>query len=120
MSRPRSFASIIRVLLSIVFLMAGVTKFTSAGWATRFADWGYPPWLSPIVGMAEVAAAGLLPIRQTRRPAAFALAGVMAAAAATHLVHGETPRVIVSLVLGGLLVWTTRSPQPQPRNLERP
>lgn len=96
------------VLLSLLFVAVGGGKFVFPSWEARFAGWGYPPWARPAVGALEVAAALLLLPPRTRRLAALALVGVMAGAAATHLVNDEAPRVVVNLVLTGALTALVR------------
>jgi hypothetical protein len=55
-----------------------------------------------------VAAALLLFLPRTRRWAALALVGVMAAAAGTHLLNDEAPRVMVNLALAAALLGLVR------------
>jgi uncharacterized membrane protein YphA (DoxX/SURF4 family) len=92
------------VLLSLVFLRAGVTKFTTPAWETRFAAWGYPAGAHVVVGILEIGCAALLWVPRTRRLAALLLVAIMIGAALTHLAHGEAPRVGVNAALAGLLI----------------
>lgn len=92
------------VLLSVVFLGAGVTKFTAPGWEARFAAWGYPAWMRVALGTLEIVSAALLWVPRTRQAAALLLVVVMIGAALTHLVHGEAPRVVVNATLAAMLM----------------
>ena len=95
--------------LSFVFLVAGATKFGSPGWAMRFAAWGYPGWCRWAIGALEVVAAVMLLLPRTQKWATFMLLAVMAGAAATHLLNGETPRVVVNVALAALLLVVQRT-----------
>ena len=92
------------VALALVFLAAGATKFRSPQWELRFSGWGYPEWFRIAVGILEVGCATLLLLPRARPWAALVLTTLMLGAAATHLLHGETPRIVVNLVLAALLM----------------
>ena len=103
---------ILSVLLALFFTMMGVPKVLGqGGWATRFAAWGYPPWFVVVVGVAELGGALMLLVPQLATLGGCLLALVMLGAVATHLVHGETARVLVPLVVCAALTaiaWARR------------
>lgn len=92
------------VLVSVVFLGAGVTKFTAPAWEARFAAWGYPSWMRIAVGTAEILCAVLLWVPRARRLAALLLVVVMIGAALTHFVQGEAARIVGNATLVGMLI----------------
>jgi len=68
-------------------------------WIERFRDYGYPERFYLFAGVLELGGALLLFVPRTARIGAVILGLVMLAAAATHLVQGETPNVFFTLVL---------------------
>ena len=100
------------LLLGTLFVLLGVMKFQDPSWARNFARWGYPDGFYMIVGILEAAGGiGLLIPRLTSYAAAL-LVAVMAAAAATHLVHGEMQRLaapVVYLLLIAMVGWRRRA-----------
>jgi putative oxidoreductase len=93
------------VLLAFFFAMMGLPKVLGlGGWAGRFAAWGYPPWFVIVVGVGEIGGAVLLLIPPLATPGAAGLSVIMLAAVATHLLHGESARVVVPLTLIALLI----------------
>ena len=107
----RAFAIGIRVLswaLMLLFVAVGAAKFTSPGWATRFAEWGYPDGLRLLVGVVEIVGGAGLLLGPTRQPAGAALMVVMLGAAGTHIVYSEWTRALVAAVLGGLVLLVLR------------
>jgi len=68
--------------------MAGLAKFYAAArWDRLFLSWGYPAWLSPIVGVVEVAGAILLFVPRTTLYGAVILAVTMLGAFLTLVTH---------------------------------
>jgi uncharacterized membrane protein YphA (DoxX/SURF4 family) len=106
----------VTVLLAVFFTMMGLPKLLgSGGWAGRFATWGYPPSFVILVGVAELAGAAMVLIPRLATLGGALLAIIMLGAAATHLLHGETGRVWVPLVLLVVLTavsWARRSEFP--------
>src|SRR5262252_9218464 len=95
---------IIVFLLAAEFTIAGASKLAPAsGWSRMFAQWGYPSWFRFVVGTSEVACGLALFISRTRAWAACVLLAIMAGATATHLLHGEPRRVILTAALSALL-----------------
>jgi putative oxidoreductase len=103
---------VLQILLGLLFVLVGVMKFRDPSWVRNFARWGYPDGFYMIVGVLEAAGGiGLLISRLTSYAAAL-LVAVMAAAALTHLVHGEMQRLsapAVFLVLIALVGWRRRA-----------
>jgi len=101
------------VVLGLFFVAQGASKFlgeTAAHWASRFEHWGYPGGFRWAVGVVEICGAVALFTPRTRRLAAVSLTVVMAGAIITHAMHGEIPRVITPLILGGMLLLLLRRP----------
>ncbi len=103
----------VTVLLAVFFTMMGLPKLLGlGGWAGRFANWGYPSSFVILVGVAELAGAVMVLIPRLATLGGALLAVMMLGAAATHLLHGETARVLVPLVLFAVLTvvaWARRS-----------
>ena len=89
--------------------LAGATKFMNAEmWQEHFASWGYPVWLTSVVGVAELVGVVLLLIPRTALGAAGGLIVIMIGALGTVLVFqselgwfGPT----LHLVLLSVIVW---------------
>jgi len=93
------------LLLGLFFVAQGASKLfgiTSAHWASRFAQWGYPPWFRHAVGLAEIMSGVALFPRRTRKAAAIFLIALMAGAFMTHAIHGEIARLIPPVIVGGM------------------
>ncbi|MFJ5073035.1 DoxX family protein [Streptomyces sp. NPDC088553] len=83
--------------LALEFTLGAVTKFWpgdtvfSSAYSTKFADWGYPPWMRFAVGALEGVAAFLLviPDRRTRFLGATTLMFVLTGAVTTHIVNDD-------------------------------
>jgi len=88
---------------------AGLSKFSNAAfWTAAFVSWGYPAWLSPVIGGLEAVGALLLLVPAVAARAAGLLIAIMAVALVTVLVHpgrlGPTAP-IVHLVLLSSIAW---------------
>lgn len=95
---------VLTALLSLEFCLAGLSKFgVASDWSRMFAQWGFPAWFRPVVGVAEVLGGSALWVARVRPLACTALLCIMAGAAATHLIHGETRRLMLPAVLSALL-----------------
>ncbi len=95
---------VLTALVGIEFCVAGLAKFVpSSAWPRMFLQWGFPPWVRPVIGVTEVVCGVALFVPRARRPACAVLLCVMAGAAVTHLVHGEPRRVILPVVLSVML-----------------
>jgi uncharacterized membrane protein YphA (DoxX/SURF4 family) len=91
---------ILSLLLSAIFLTAGVPKLTGMGTLVleAAAMRGYPEWLRVVVGLAEVAGAIALLIPRVSTYGAVALAVLMVPASITQKLSGE-PGVYIPIVL---------------------
>lgn len=95
--------------------MAGLAKFYAAArWEGLFASWGYPTWLSKMVGVIEVAGAVLIFIPRTTLHGAVILALTMLCAFLTLVTHpggrlgwGAAP-LVYFVWLGGLAMALAR------------
>ena len=85
-------------LLAVMLMLAGYSKFASAGWVERFVDWGYAPWFASVIGAAEIAGGIGLFIPKISMLAAFGLVSVMLGAIATHLLNGEAGHIVTPLI----------------------
>jgi putative oxidoreductase len=110
------------IVLAVAFVSVGLSKLEGASamrWAERFEHWGYPANAQYIVGIFEILGGVGVLIPQWRRAASLILGALMVGALCTHVVHGEFPRIIPPLVLGGLaflMYWSHRSaPFVEPR-----
>ncbi len=105
----------LRVLLTLGFLPAGLTKILSPEpWVGRFAGWGYDPWFVPVVGALELAGLVLLWIPRATRYGIGLLGVIMLGAAVTHLLHPPQVAVLrpaVFLLVLSLLYLSTRRAQ---------
>ena len=91
------------LILALPLVAAGVSKVIGqGGWIPMFARWGYPSWLVPIVGIAEVLGVALLLVPRFASAGASMIAIMMAGAALTHATHNEMARVVFTAILCGL------------------
>ena len=99
-----------RVLLALIFLVAGIEKISGyAGTEAYMASKGVPGMLLPLVIALEVGGALLVIIGWQTRLAAFALAGFsIAAAVLFHFVPGDSMQMIMFMknlaIAGGFLI----------------
>jgi len=102
-SRPRWAAVLLwiaSVFLALPLFAAGLPKLLGqGGWVTAFVHWGYPAWLVPVVGVGEVLGVALLLVPRFASLGGLTIAIIMAAAAVTHTIHGETPRIVFTSIL---------------------
>lgn len=117
----RPVPTTLRVLLSLGFLAAAVTKFLPhSGWHERFAEWGYPDWFVPLVGGLEVLGVVGLWVPRASRQAMLILGGILLEATYTSLSHpplAQVARPVAFVTLLALLFVTQqkapRTPQPE-------
>ena len=101
----------LQVVVGLVFMMVGTSKFRAPAWAGRFAAWGYPDGFHLVVGVFEIAGAVCLLVPRLAAYGAALLMVVMTGAALTHLVHGEMRQFtspLVLIVLLALVAWLRR------------
>ncbi|HXT14202.1 MAG TPA: DoxX family protein [Gemmatimonadaceae bacterium] len=100
---------------------AGITKLLQPQhWQSLFVGWGYPAWLSPMVGVLELAGALALLAPGLAKYAAVLVGTVMATALATLLLHpggalgwGATPLTYLVVVAAiGVVRWRDRWQRP--------
>ncbi|HEY7388661.1 MAG TPA: DoxX family protein [Bryobacteraceae bacterium] len=119
---PKAAVPAIAILLAVVFVYAGIAKLggpQASRWGERLAHWGYPPNARYVIGAFELLGGIGVLIPRCRRAAAAILVAIMIGALCTHAIHGELPRLIPPLVLGGLafLLYLSRS---RPREEQTP
>ena len=92
------------IFIGAIFLMSGASKILqSAAWQERFAtQWGLPPWMAIVTGLAEMAGAMLILWPRTAVYGGSIIAAVMLGATGTHFMAGEFPNLGVTAVFGGL------------------
>jgi putative oxidoreductase len=110
---PKVAVWALAILLAVVFVRTGISKLggpSAVGWAGRLAEWGYPRYARYVIGALEILGGLGVLIPRCRRVAAAILIVVMIGALGTHAVHGELPRLIPPVVLGGLafLLYSSR------------
>lgn len=101
----------LQILVGSMFVMVGVMKFVDPTWPRMFARWGYPDGFYMVVGVLEAAGGIALLVPRLTTYAALLLMTVMAGAALTHAVAGETQRLgvpIVYLLVAAALGWLRR------------
>jgi len=125
---PRSRAKTVsewalRLFLALVFVVAGVDKFTGAMWVRVFNDIGFGQWFRPFTGIVEVLGGCLLLVPRATPVAVPVLVCTMAGALLVHLtVVGIGPQTVaVSVLMAALVaVWLlyrrsiAESPIPNP------
>jgi putative oxidoreductase len=108
MDKARTHSALVlalSVLLTCVFLVAGIPKITGSAplWLQAAAMRGFPSWIRTVVGVVEVVSAIALLIPGVAIYAALGLALLMIPAAITQQMSGE-PGVLIPLVLLVLLL----------------
>lgn len=103
----------ISLFLALAFFAAGGTKLLAMDpHPAQFAAFGLPAFAMYVVGLVEVAAAGLLLSKKTRFYGASLLVLTMIGAALTHIVTSVAVSTLgANALLGGLaavVAWNTR------------
>jgi DoxX-like protein len=85
----------------VVFFVLGssINILAPASVAAEYKRWGYPDWFHFVTGALELTAAALLAFSVTRWLGATLGCGVMLAAAATVIVHGEYTHAILPIII---------------------
>lgn len=92
---------ILRIVVGVAFLFFGAIKFIRPEvHGPNFAV--FPDFLMPLTGVAEMALGAALVAGFRVRWAGYGLALIMVGAVYSHVAIGLSPKVIPSLVLGGL------------------
>jgi hypothetical protein len=94
-----------RVLLAAALVYLAVYLLGPGHIIKSYTQWGYPPWAHFVAGAAFLAAAILLPFRQTRWPGAIIACCVLATAAATCALHGDYAHAVQGPPIIALIVW---------------
>lgn len=97
MQNPKWYG-IVRTLLGIVFILAGVGKFANPVSQEALFE-PYPGFFMPLVGAAELVGGLALLTNRLVRWAALGLAVIMAGAVVTQIIIGGGPRVVVPIIL---------------------
>ena len=82
---------VVTLLVTVAMVGPGVQKFTGPTWQRMFRAWGYPEHFYLVIGAIEVLGGIGLLVPRLASACAVVLMIVMAGAAATHLLHGQTP-----------------------------
>jgi len=100
--------------LALVFIGAGVLKFTSSQVADMFANWGYTSWFRMLVGIVEVGSGILILVPRLAMYAGAFLAVVMGGAVVTHLKFQQSVQAAIPGVL--MLIALSVAYMRRPRN----
>jgi uncharacterized membrane protein YphA (DoxX/SURF4 family) len=93
-----------RILLSLGFLAAALTKFLPhSGWQERFASWGYPAWFVSVIGSLEIMGVLGLWVPRVSRQAMILLAIVLLEASYANLSHPPILQVVRPALFPALL-----------------
>jgi uncharacterized membrane protein YphA (DoxX/SURF4 family) len=107
--RFRTTETVLAAILAVIFVLTGATKVIGLPMmADQFADWSYPTWFMYVVGLMEIAGAGLLVAVRTRRLGAFLIGIIMVGAIATHVRVGEMAMTPAPLVMLLAVLWLLR------------
>jgi uncharacterized membrane protein YphA (DoxX/SURF4 family) len=104
--------------VAVAYLVLAPLKFSPVGilgWPSyyvKFAQWGYPAWVSPVVGGVEIVAAVLLLLPRRRFLGAGMLVLLMTGAVTTHIVDHDmladnfsSPVMLVLVSIVALANW---------------
>ncbi len=95
---------IVRILISIAFLLASTGKLTSnEAVIEMFNNWGFPNGFYMVIGVLELLLAILLLVPKTMKVALFGLAILMIGATITHLLKDSIAQMIRPLLFLALL-----------------
>ena len=104
-------AWLVKILLALAFLLAGLGKLGSEHWAERFASFGYSEGFLYLISGLEVTAGILVLIPALARYGAVMIALIMVGAAVTHLLHDEGHRLVspaIFFLLASVVFWIHR------------
>ena len=95
---------ILRILLSIGFLLASLGKLTSnISVLDMFENWGYPDWFHLFIGAIELIMAILILIPKTLKFAILGITIILIGAIITHLVNDPILEIIRPIIFFILL-----------------
>ena len=116
----RTVAWILQALAEFGFVNIGIGKFRGTFWMRSFERWGYPDGFYMVVGVAEGLGGLLLLVPSLTSYAALGLVGIMLGAIGTHVVAGDTARIMapvpwtVALSVIAWLRWPERARRSRP------
>jgi len=113
----------LQALLGALFVVLGVAKFSDPSWARKFAGWGYPDGFYMAVGVLEIAGGLMVIVPRVASYGAVVIVTVMVGAVLTHLVHGETHRLIsplMFLAIAAAVGWLRRMSAARPARTPKP
>jgi hypothetical protein len=90
---------VVTFLLVALFVWSGANMVVSEQWPAHFRRWGYPEWLCPVIGLAEVAGAVLLLVRRVAWIGATTLTLLMACGVVTMLRHESAAAALMPALL---------------------
>ena len=100
----KTLSWIVRILISIAFLLASTGKLTSnEAVIEMFNNWEFPNGFYMVIGVLELLLAILLLIPKTMKVALFGLAILMIGATITHLLKDPIVQMIRPLLFLALL-----------------
>jgi uncharacterized membrane protein YphA (DoxX/SURF4 family) len=92
--------NIIRIILSIIFLLSGGAKLASLQFEIlAFERWGYPLWFMYFIGAVEVAGGICLMLNWLAALASAGLAAMMVGALVTHIKFNEWGMLAVATTI---------------------
>ena len=93
----RIVAWILQALAAYGFVNIGIGKFRGTFWQRSFERWGYPDGFYMVVGVAEGLGGILLLVPSLASYAALGLMCIMLGASATHVIAGDTARIMAPI-----------------------
>lgn len=116
-SLPAVGSWICRLLVVLYVGAAGVRKFTSVGWTTLFAHYGYAAWFVKVVAVCEIVGVVLFLIPRTMAMGALLLSAILLGAISTQAIHGELAQIVRPLLplLLIAIAWWLRALVSRPR-----
>jgi uncharacterized membrane protein YphA (DoxX/SURF4 family) len=104
--------------VAVAYLFLAPFKFSPVGvlgypsYFVKFAQWGYPAWVSPVIGGLEIVGAALLLLPRRRFLGAVLLVFLMTGAVTTHIVDHDmiadnfsSPVMLVLVSIVALANW---------------
>jgi putative oxidoreductase len=101
----------LQIAFGALCVLVGAGKFGNPDWVRRFAQWGYPAGFYMVVGALEVVGGLFILVPRVTSYGALLIVVLMLGAIATHLTHGEMPRVvspIAFLLIAAAVGWLRR------------
>lgn len=107
------FLVVIQILLAVIFISAGISKFVSGRQIEAYNTYGYPQWFRTVTGIAECITAILLIMglwnHQSALIGGLLVVVIMAGAIITHIITKDKFKNVLMpialLVLGVIVIW---------------